>query len=114
MIMIEIFKLVINRSADLSACLLLGVLEKCGFYKENSNGFELCNNYVRDHVTVGIDGGVFLNVPKYPQRMRNTMIRMVGEEIVNRIHIYHAEDGSGKGAALCVAAAQRNDTKSKL
>ena len=114
MVMVEIFKLIMNRSADLAACLLLGVLEKCGFYRESVNGFELCDKYKHDYITVGIDGGVFLNMPQYPQRIRKTMVRMVGERIVNKVNIDHAEDGSGRGAALCVAATQRNEIKSKL
>eukprot|EP00483_Globobulimina_turgida_P012003 UN12025 len=109
--MIDMFQMVLNRSADLAAGLLLGVLQKIGFFKETGNGntFVLCDKYKHDIVSVGIDGGMFLNMPQYPQRISKTMVDLVGETIVNRINIVHAEDGSGRGAALCVAALHRDD-----
>ena len=114
--MVQILQMVMDRSADMVACLLLGVLQKCGFFEERKrNEFVVTGKYQRDYITVGTDGGVFLNVPQYPQRIRKTMVQMVGEDVVNRIRIVSAEDGSGKGAALCVAAAQRDAAlKSKL
>eukprot|EP01083_Nonionella_stella_P203004 741079_1 len=97
-VLIDIFKMILNRSADIAAGLLLGVLEKIGFYEERGNGvFVLGDKYKHDIVSVGIDGGMFLNMPQYPQRIRKTMVKLVGDEIVNRINIVHAEDGSGRG-----------------
>lgn len=115
-IMAQILQMVMNRSADLVACLLLGVLQKSGCIEERKgNQFAVTDKYKRDYITVGMDGGVFLNVPQYPQRIRKTMVNMVGEQVVNRIRVVPSEDGSGKGAALCVAAAQRDAAlKSKL
>ena len=116
-VMIDIFKLVLNRSADLAAAMLLGVLQKIGVFEEKAgtNEFMLNEKYKYNPVCVGVDGGLFLNMPQYPQRIRQKMVDMVGEKIVNWINIVHSEDGSGRGAALCVAALRgNNQISSKL
>merc|ERR1712154_382637 len=106
----RICTLIVNRSADLAATLLLGTLEKTGVfncYREDERNpfendrFELTKSYKENNnklVTVGIDGSVFQHVPRYRERM-------VGHQIAKRIKLVRSTDGSGKGAALAVAAA---------
>jgi len=112
----KICQLIINRSADLSATLLLGTLEKTGLYtchrEDDRNPFEddrfvLTKEYKNDNnklLTVGIDGSVYQHVPRYQQRMEECLRKVVGVEIASRIRLVHSSDGSGKGAALAVAA----------
>eukprot|EP01084_Bolivina_argentea_P241245 405045_1 len=108
----EICELIVNRSADLVATLLLGVLEKIKFFEGSyENGFVLIDN--DKCITIGIDGSVYLKMPRYAERMDLTMRILVGEQIVDNMNIVHAKDGSGIGAALCVAALRR-DIVSKL
>ena len=112
----KICQLIVNRSADLAATLLLGTMEKTGLYTcsrqddrnpfENDT-FELTQIYKENKqkmLTVGIDGSVYQFVPRYKERMYQCMQNVVGEEITNRVILVHSSDGSGKGAALAVAA----------
>ena len=115
--------LIINRSADLAATLLLGTLEKTGLYivhrKDDRNPFEndifeLCDKYKNNnnlYITVGIDGSIYQKVPKYKERMRESIKKIVGNEISQRIKLVLSSDGSGKGAALAVAATLKNNKK---
>ena len=112
----KICQLIVNRSADLAATLLLGTLEKTGLFtchREDDRNpfeddrFELTKEYKNDTkklLTVGIDGSVYQYVPRYQQRMQQCLKRVVGDEIASRIRLVHSSDGSGKGAALAVAA----------
>eukprot|EP01083_Nonionella_stella_P002528 7265_1 len=112
----RICRLIVNRSADLAATLLLGTLEKTGVYtcsREDERNpfeedrFELTQSYKQNTnklATVGIDGSVYQHVPRYKERMEYTILNVVGREVAQRIQLVHAHDGSGKGAALAVAA----------
>ena len=101
----SICELIVNRSADLVAALLLGVLQKIKFFQEYRGKWRLRE---KDKViTIGVDGSVFLKMPRYSERIKSTMIGLVGHHIVDKIQMVHAEDGSGIGAAFCVAALKR-------
>eukprot|EP01084_Bolivina_argentea_P109486 195713_1 len=110
----KICVLIVGRSADLAATLLLGTLEKTGLYKCKNDGFQLNEEYKCDNekmLTVGIDGSVFKYVPKYQKRMEKCMNEVVGNEIGKRIKLVLASDGSGRGAALAVASGASMNVK---
>merc|ERR1712062_531023 len=98
----KICVLIINRSADLAATLLLGTLEKSGLYKcyredernpFEQDRFELTEEYKMNNnkiVTVGIDGSVFQYVPRYQLRMEQTIKDVVGDDIAKRIKLVHS------------------------
>jgi len=90
---------ILNRSADLTAAALFAVLRKM-------------NEYGKKPVTVGIDGSVYKKDLNYKVRLRYTLDRLIALEH-NHVTIVDAEDGSGRGAALVVAAAVNSST-SKL
>lgn len=83
-------EIILNRSADLCAAALFAVLMKMGETGERK-------------VTVGIDGSVYKLDPNYKARVRYTLSRLIGFED-HKVVIADTEDGSGKGAALVVAA----------
>eukprot|EP01084_Bolivina_argentea_P253290 425404_1 len=119
----KICRLIINRSADIASALLLGALEKTRLfncYRDDPRNpfeqdrFELTNEYIQNnnkYVTVGIDGSVFQYVPKYKQRMEETILKIVGKQVAQRIKLVQTTDGSGKGAALAVACLYKNYEK---
>ena len=116
LIFAQICALIVNRSADLATTLLLGTLEKTGLFtcsREDDRNpfeedvFELTAEYKQDTnrmLTVGIDGSVYQHVPRYKERMEMCMLNLVGKDIASRVVLVHSADGSGKGAALAVAA----------
>ena len=106
-----ICELIVNRSADLIAALLLGILQRIQFFEVDNEGMCTLKNDQKS-VVIGADGSVFLKMPKYAERLKNTMRRLAGDKVVEKVRIVHAEDGSGIGAALCVAA-WRRDVKQK-
>jgi len=83
-------EVILNRSADLCAAALFAVLLKMGETGDRE-------------VTVGIDGSVYKMDPNYKSRVRYTLSRLIGFHN-HKVAIVDAEDGSGKGAALVVAA----------
>ena len=106
----RICELIVNRSADLVAALLLGVLQRIKFVDDKLSLLK-----TDKRIIIGIDGSVFLKMPRYSERIMNTMRKLAGDKVVNNIKIVHAEDGSGIGAALCVAALRKhNQLVSKL
>lgn len=108
--------MIVDRSADLSATCLTGVFEKAGIFEtvredeRNPNErdrFSVSEEYRAkegEWITVGVDGSVYKHVPGYAARLKSTISRIVGVEIGARVKLVHAEDGSGKGAALAVAS----------
>ena len=106
-----ICELIVNRSADLIAALLLGILQRIKFFEVDNEGMCTLKNDEKS-IVIGADGSVFLKMPKHAERLRDTMRRLAGDKVVEKVRIVHAEDGSGIGAALCVAA-WRRDVKQK-
>jgi len=109
-------RLVTNRSADMAATCLTAVFERIGIFVTNrkderdpseEDRFVFCEEYARDStktITVGVDGSVYKKTPHYAQRMQDTIANILTPEIGSRVMLVHSEDGSGKGAALAVAA----------
>jgi len=83
-------EVILNRSADLCAAALFAVLLKMGETGDRK-------------VTVGIDGSVYKMDPNYKSRVRYTLSRLIGFN-THKVVIVDTEDGSGKGAAVVVAA----------
>ena len=54
-------------------------------------------------LTVAVDGSLYVKNTWYGQRISDYMKVMMGEK-QSRITLRAADDGSGKGAAICVAA----------
>ncbi len=107
----QICRLVVDRSADLAAACLSGVLEKTGMFSVNEEKKELriSKEYSEkdDYITVGIDGSVYEKTPGYKERMMEGLERILGKGIAGKVRLVHSRDGSGKGAALAVAAKLR-------
>ena len=106
---VQICRVIVNRSADLSATLLLGVLEKTGLFTKvkDKELYMLREEFTKKKVVVGIDGSVWQSVPRYQQRMSATMQKIVNKKIADKIKLVPSTDGSGKGSAF--AAATHND-----
>jgi len=88
---------ILNRSADLTAAALFAVLRKM-----EETG--------RKPITVGIDGSVYKKHLNYKARLKYTLDRLIALED-NHVVIVDTEDGSGKGAALVVAAVTSSTSK---
>ncbi|ETO08827.1 hypothetical protein RFI_28561 [Reticulomyxa filosa] len=111
-----LLELVTQRSADMAATCLTAVFEKSGIFTTSKaddwilrekGTFTLSEEYTKDpskKITVGVDGSVYIKIPGYEQRMKETISRILDTEIGSRVDLVHSEDGSGKGAALAVAA----------
>jgi len=65
----------------------------------------LLNRMQRPHVTVGIDGSLYRFHPQF----HNHMVQKIPDLSVYPFNLMLSEDGSGKGAALIAAVAQRMD-----
>ena len=66
----------------------------------------LANKLGRPRITVGIDGSVYKFHPNFGRVMKSVARKLICEYI--DFDIVLAEDGSGRGAALSVAAAVNN------
>jgi hexokinase len=86
----HVTEVILNRSADLAAAALQAILQKMGETGENE-------------ITIGIDGSVYKLDLHYKARLKYTLDRLIALE-ENKVMIVDTEDGSGKGAALVVAA----------
>jgi len=65
----------------------------------------LLNRMQRSHVTVGIDGSLYRFHPQF----HNHMVQKIPDLSPYSFNLMLSEDGSGKGAALIAAVAQRMD-----
>ena len=81
--------MVSTRAARLAAAAIVAVVRKTG----------------HDDATVAIDGSVFEKYPHFQADMENAIEEMCGSS--KRLRLVHAEDGSGKGAALIAAIASQ-------
>lgn len=53
--------------------------------------------------TIAVDGSLYVKNNWYGERIQEYMKQLMGEKY-NRLSLKAADDGSGKGAAICVAA----------
>lgn len=90
-IMQDIAFVVFDRSAALAAMSIAALAERT---KSLENGGCL---------TVAVDGSLYVKNKWYGERIRGYMKPLLGEQC-DRITLRAADDGSGKGAAICVAA----------
>ncbi|KAK9893281.1 hexokinase [Cystobasidium minutum MCA 4210] len=86
-----------TRAARLSACGIAAVCSKMGYLEEGGCG-------------VATDGSLYNKYPKFPERIHEALVDIFGEK-GRLIHTYHAEDGSGVGAAIIAAMAQERKAK---
>lgn len=80
---------VFDRSAALAAISIAAMAERTG-------GIE-------NGMTVAVDGSLYVKNKWYGERIMSYMKDMIGDNC-NKIILNTADDGSGKGAAICVAA----------
>jgi len=83
-------QLIGTRAARLSACGIAAIASKMGYIDEKGT----CG--------VATDGSLYQKYPKFPERLEEAIIDIFGEK-GRVIKTYHAEDGSGVGAAIIAA-----------
>ena len=114
-LIMDVCRIITHRSADICCSFLIAVMIKTGFLKRTDNTnqcqFILNDDYNGNDIKIGIDGGVYHNNPCYKPRLRYTLTKMVGMDISDKIKIVHAQDGSGIGAVLVVAALKQKRSK---
>ncbi|KAI0981591.1 hypothetical protein GJ496_002906 [Pomphorhynchus laevis] len=72
----------------------------------------LINRINKPHVTVGVDGSLYRYHPRFKTNLEIALSRLVDRNIKYRVVL--SEDGSGKGAALVAAVADRvNNARSR-
>ena len=76
--------------ADLVAALLLGVLQRILLFVCGADGKRLELRGDGETVTVGIDGSVFLKMPRYAG-LKGTMCRLAGDAVMERVRIVHSK-----------------------
>lgn len=86
-IITEVCRMVSTRAARLAAAAVVAVVRKTG----------------RTSCTVAVDGSVFEKYPHFQADMEDAIEEMCGNG--RALKLVHAEDGSGKGAALIAAIA---------
>ncbi|GAA5979702.1 hypothetical protein JCM11641_004058 [Rhodosporidiobolus odoratus] len=96
-----------TRSARLSACGIAAIVSKQGLLDEvHAQGEGKWNK------TIGIatDGSLYNKYPKFAQRLEQGLVDVFGER-GRAIKTYHAEDGSGVGAAVIAAMTKERKDK---
>ncbi|SCV70073.1 BQ2448_1467 [Microbotryum intermedium] len=81
-------QLIGTRAARLSACGIAAIVSKQGYLEEGCG--------------VATDGSLYNKYPKFPERISEALQDIFGEK-GRGIKTYHAEDGSGVGAAVIAA-----------
>ncbi|WWC89990.1 uncharacterized protein L201_004920 [Kwoniella dendrophila CBS 6074] len=94
-------RVVSERACKLAACAIAAVVKHTGNDKIPSNGEE------DKGVDVGIDGSVAEFLPRFAERVSETLVELLGEEGGKRIRTGLAKDGSGVGAALTALQAKK-------
>ena len=85
-IITQVCRMVSTRAARLAAAAVVAVVRKTK----------------RRKCTVAVDGSVFEKYPHFQTDMEEAIVEMCGTS--RQLKLVHAEDGSGKGAALIAAA----------
>ncbi|WVQ71653.1 hypothetical protein IAR50_001193 [Cryptococcus sp. DSM 104548] len=93
-------KLVADRACQLSAVALAAVIKHTG----NDKTVEGEEN---KKIDIGVDGSVAEFVPRFKERMMESIAVLLGEETAARVSIGLAKDGSGVGAALTALQARK-------
>ncbi|TYJ57207.1 hypothetical protein B9479_002122 [Cryptococcus floricola] len=93
-------KLVADRACQLSAVALAAVIQHTG----NDKTVEGEEN---KKIDIGVDGSVAEFVPRFNERLLETITLLLGKETAERVSIGLAKDGSGVGAALTALQARK-------
>jgi len=101
--------LVARRAALLSGMAVATVLIQTGyaFFSDEDGIFPTRSD--TEPILVGVDGSLIEHYPNFQRTLRESLRSLVGEEIVKRVDIGLAKDGSGVGAALCALQALKQD-----
>lgn len=62
---------------------------------------------------VATDGSLYKQYPKFPERLEEALVDIFGEK-GKTIKTYHAEDGSGVGAAIIAAMSKERFEKGHI
>ncbi|EZG44252.1 hexokinase [Gregarina niphandrodes] len=92
----DLCEVVFRRSAALAAVLVAGIAIKTGKLQEAIGG-----------LTVGIDGSLWKCNPKYRADLKTYLGHILGQEEANLITLVNSDDGSGLGAAILSAVADK-------
>ncbi|KAG0225206.1 glucokinase [Actinomortierella wolfii] len=82
-----------NRSATMTAAACAALLLK-------ANGHSVHLDDPTEKTTIGIDGSVFEKYPLFARKMKNALVKILGEDRASRIRLELAHDGGSIGAAL--------------
>eukprot|EP01071_Lankesteria_metandrocarpae_P012667 Lankesteria_metandrocarpae@DN6140_c0_g1_i1.p1 len=88
----NLFTMVFDRSAALSAALIAGMAKRTRRLQPAMGG-----------LTVGIDGSLYTQNPWYAERLRHHLDGVLGKNVSDLVHITVASDGSGVGAGILAA-----------
>jgi len=94
---VRLAQLIGTRAARLSACGIAAIVSKMGYLNEGGCG-------------VATDGSLYNKYPKFPERIHEALVDIFGEK-GRTIKTYHAEDGSGVGAAIIAAMSKERQDK---
>ncbi|KAI9313434.1 hexokinase-domain-containing protein [Dichotomocladium elegans] len=87
-----------RRAARLAACGLAGVLTHCGYLQQTLE---------RDCI-IAVDGSLFEKYPSFESNIRQAMVELYSPDLVSKIKLAHAKDGSGLGAAIIAMIAHKS------
>ncbi|MCX5680533.1 MAG: hypothetical protein NTZ95_07850, partial [Candidatus Omnitrophica bacterium] len=85
------------RAAKVSASVLAAMIKKSGVLER------------KDICRVAIDGSVFKHDYRFKEMMELALVEIFGADVAARIELVLAEDGSGVGAAIIAAVADRSE-----
>ena len=91
----ELCTLIGDRSATLAGAGVVAIYK----YMLDNNQVDQGQRFV-----VAVDGGLFEHYPRYPDRMAQTFIDLLGKKQAQCIELVHSPDGSGIGSAVIAAA----------
>ncbi|BGO99582.1 Hexokinase-2 [Rhodotorula toruloides] len=91
-----------TRAARLSACGIAAIVSKQGLLDEAYDPAKM--------IGIATDGSLYNKYPKFPQRLEEGLVDIFGEK-GRSIKTYHAEDGSGVGAAVIAAMTKERKAK---
>jgi len=97
---VHIARVICNRAADLVATMLVGLLEKAGCFSsikdEHSELFMLGKE---QQICVVVDGTVWEKIPRFKQRMKQTIAAITNRKIADAIELNANYDKRDHGAA---------------
>lgn len=98
--------LVARRAALLSGVAISVVLIQQGYASLVGENKPIRNQ--NDQIRIGVDGSLVEHYPNFLKTLRESLRKLVGEDVESRVDIGLAKDGSGVGAALCALVAVKH------